>query len=98
MRWGHFTGRGSNIFVSTPLRSRTAWSQTLCCLLLFYFTIAAIGIGQQTDDHRRIHRPQPRRVSRARDCAMGIFAVQPKRGDLTKRHEVIGSVLNGLLA
>ncbi|MBT3533619.1 MAG: sulfotransferase domain-containing protein [Rhodospirillaceae bacterium] len=34
-RWDHFTGRDSDIFVCTPPRSGTTWTQTLCCLLLF---------------------------------------------------------------
>jgi aryl sulfotransferase len=34
-RWDHFTGRDNDIFVCTPPRSGTTWTQTLCCLLLF---------------------------------------------------------------
>ena len=33
--WDHFTGRDDDIFVCTPPRSGTTWTQTLCCLLLF---------------------------------------------------------------
>ena len=34
-RWDHFTGRDDDIFVCTPARCGTTWTQTLCCLLLF---------------------------------------------------------------
>ena len=34
-RWDHFSGRDDDIFVCTPPRSGTTWTQTLCCLLLF---------------------------------------------------------------
>lgn len=34
-RWDHFDGRDGDIFVCTPARSGTTWTQTLCCLLLF---------------------------------------------------------------
>jgi len=34
-RWDNFTVRDDDIFVWTPPRSGTTWTQTLCCLLLF---------------------------------------------------------------
>ena len=34
-RWDHFVGRDNDIFVCTPPRSCTTWTQTLCGLLLF---------------------------------------------------------------
>lgn len=34
-RWDHFEGRDNDIFVCTPPRSGTTWTQTLCCLMLF---------------------------------------------------------------
>ncbi len=34
-RWDHFAGRDTDVFVCTPPKAGTTWTQTLCCLLLF---------------------------------------------------------------
>ncbi len=34
-RWDHFAGRDSDIFICTPPKTGTTWTQALCCLILF---------------------------------------------------------------
>ena len=70
-RWDHFSERANDVFVCTPPRTGTTWTQTLCCLLIHGWRDFAIKPSDVSPWYDATSSGQ---LSRARWQAASIFA------------------------